>query len=145
MPLKRTGCSGDKSEHGSPQLPKEKSRWKIEGIDFTESLIADSALEIKVKEESWRNSHHCALGVTLIYFSEGFSHHPSSGDERQQDLDYGAQFRSLHLTNTGASGRFFHHSEPPCPLLSHVRHRRTPPGLDMKIQQDGEKLASRRV
>lgn len=53
MPLKRTGCSGDKSEHGSPQLPEEeKSRWKIEEIDFTKSVTADSALEIKVKEES---------------------------------------------------------------------------------------------
>ena len=51
MPLKRTGYSGDTSEHGSPRLPKEKLRWKSEGEDCTESVTADSAREIKVKEE----------------------------------------------------------------------------------------------
>lgn len=32
------------------------------------------------------------------------------------------------LTSSGASGRFFHHSEPQCPLLCYVSHRRTLPG-----------------
>lgn len=60
MPLKRAGCSGDKSKHGSLHLPREKLRWKSEGKDFPKSVTADSALEIKVREEIGRNSRQCA-------------------------------------------------------------------------------------
>lgn len=78
MPLKRTGYSGDTSEHGSPRLPKEKLRWKSEE-DCTESVTADSAREIKVKEEILEKFSPLCFESHPEPFLGRFSHHLSSG------------------------------------------------------------------
>lgn len=111
MPLKRTGYSGDKSEHGSPRLPKEKLRWRSGGKDFTESAMADSVPEIKVKEEILEKFSPLRFGSHSELNLGNFSHHLSSGDEATRrgvrSVDDGAQLRSLHLPAVGHQQIFF--------------------------------------